>query len=375
MSRMASDPSPLCCCEFRNLKGQRTHLLAFCCECDELDNAVDQCLKGNRVPRDKLNQICMVISDRLRIPWFNGALKVEFDAVVPLLFLAISLYFACYGLVFTVLALVYTPVFIFIYYIYVLNQRKKTWFFVSWALSSLVGVFALYLVYVAPYYSCFQTAIISCGFIVVLLLYVRVVFSRRFLHAFALVSKSTQNGHPDCIANGSQKLTCCFCTEGPFIRSKHCRICGYCIPRSDHHCVWTNCCIGQHNHRQFLGAITVFIVTGLCGVYLSFTAVCGSSNNTFFHLDCSNVYLDSRASVVFVASWYTILFIFGMSSLLLQQLLFISFNLTGDEWRRFQKNKPFWEVFWRHRYNMGFFRNWVDFIIPQDVTPISEELV
>ena len=131
---METDPSPLCCCEFRNVHGQRTHILAFCCECDELDNAVDQCLKGNRVPREKLNAIALVISDRIRFPWFNGALKVEIDALVPFLFLAISLHFASYSFVFTVLALIYVPVFILVYYVYVLNQRKKSWFFVSWGI-------------------------------------------------------------------------------------------------------------------------------------------------------------------------------------------------------------------------------------------------
>lgn len=220
---MATDPSPLCCCEFRNIRGQRTHILAFCCECDELDNAVDQCLKGNRVPREKLNEISMVISDRIRIPWFNGALKVEFDALVPVLFLAVSLNFACYSLVFTVLALVYVPVFILIYYVYVLNQRKKSWFFVSWGLTSLVGIFSLYLLHVAPFYSYLNSALISTGFGLVLLLYLRVIFSRSLLDAYALISKPLPRNNPNIDSSCYKDLNCCLCTEGPFIRAKHCR--------------------------------------------------------------------------------------------------------------------------------------------------------
>ena len=82
-----------------------------------------------------------------------------------------------------------------------------------------------------------------------------------------------------------------------------------------------------------------------------------------------------RSSVVFVASWYTVTFILGMSSLLLQQLLFISFNLTGDEWRRSSRKKPFWEVFQKHQYNKGLIRNWIDFLLPKDVRFIAEEVV
>ena len=220
---MTTDPSPLCCCEFRNVHGQRTHILAFCCECDELDNAVDQCLKGNKVPREKLYEVSRVISDRIRIPWFNGALKLEFDVVVPVVFLGISLYFACYSLVLTVLALVYVPVFILIYYIYVLNQRKRTWFFVSWSLTSLVGIFILYLSCVAPFYSYLDSAAISLGFGLVLLLYLRVISSKSLLSNYALNSKPLAQNNPNHDGTDYKDLTCCFCTEGPFIRAKHCR--------------------------------------------------------------------------------------------------------------------------------------------------------
>lgn len=220
---MGSAPSPLCCCEYRNVEGQRTHIFAFCCECDELDNAAEQCLKGKRIPREKLRQICLVVSDRIRIPWIEGARKVELDVFVPLLFLSGSLYFACYGLMFSVLTFVYTPLFVLIYYFYVLNQRKRTWFFVSWALFSLVGTFGCFLVYVSPYYSYIQSVIVSSGFIVVLLLYLRVVFSRRFLDAYTLDLKPLQNGVPKLNGKDFQDLTCCFCTKGPFNRSKHCR--------------------------------------------------------------------------------------------------------------------------------------------------------
>ena len=97
--------------------------------------------------------------------------------------------------------------------------------------------------------------------------------------------------------------------------------------------------------------------------------------DTQFYIDDNTIILSFRSSVVFAASWYTIVFIFGMSSLLVHQLLFISFNLTGDEWRRSSRNKPFWEVLWRHRYNRGFLRNWIDFLFLQDVRSITEEVV
>ena len=224
---MVTDRSPLCCCEYRNLHGQRTHILAICCECEELDNAVDQCLKGNRVPREKVATVFQAISDRIRIPWFDGAKKVGLDVLMPVMFLPSSLHFASYSLTFTVLSLVYIPVFIFLYYVYALNQRKKTWFFVSWCFTSLIGIFSIYLGYVAQFASYLSTTVISFGVGCVVLLYWRVVFSKHRLEQYTLISRSSVQNDPHNCSNdsveGFRDLNCCFCTKGPFLRAKHCR--------------------------------------------------------------------------------------------------------------------------------------------------------
>ena len=35
-------------------------------------------------------------------------------------------------------------------------------------------------------------------------------------------------------------------------RAHHCRQCGFCVLRMDHHCIWFSCCVGLHNHKFFL---------------------------------------------------------------------------------------------------------------------------
>nr|CAH8860055.1 unnamed protein product [Trichobilharzia regenti] len=45
---------------------------------------------------------------------------------------------------------------------------------------------------------------------------------------------------------------CTVCCHLVPARAKHCFRCDHCIFRFDHHCVWTNCCIGGQNHGLFI---------------------------------------------------------------------------------------------------------------------------
>ena len=38
-------------------------------------------------------------------------------------------------------------------------------------------------------------------------------------------------------------------------RSKHCNICGCCVSKQDHHCIWINQCVGYSNYKYFLAFI------------------------------------------------------------------------------------------------------------------------
>lgn len=50
--------------------------------------------------------------------------------------------------------------------------------------------------------------------------------------------------------DGWRLCAICECLSPP--RSWHCNTCGTCILKRDHHCVFTGCCVGYHNHRYFV---------------------------------------------------------------------------------------------------------------------------
>eukprot|EP00298_Acanthocystis_sp_HF-20_P000595 c10823_g1_i1.p1 GENE.c10823_g1_i1~~c10823_g1_i1.p1 ORF type:complete len:288 (+),score=76.15 c10823_g1_i1:47-910(+) len=61
-----------------------------------------------------------------------------------------------------------------------------------------------------------------------------------------------------------------FCTKCKFLkpdRTHHCRICGRCVLKMDHHCPWVNNCIGYFNYKYFFLLICYSFASLTC-VYI-----------------------------------------------------------------------------------------------------------
>ncbi|CAK4030844.1 Palmitoyltransferase akr1 [Lecanosticta acicola] len=55
---------------------------------------------------------------------------------------------------------------------------------------------------------------------------------------------------------------CTTCTIRKPLRSKHCKRCGRCVAREDHHCPWVDNCVAVNNHKHFL-LYVVFMIFGI----------------------------------------------------------------------------------------------------------------
>ena len=65
---------------------------------------------------------------------------------------------------------------------------------------------------------------------------------------------------------------CSICKIQKPARAKHCKVCGYCVAKIDHHCIWINQCVGYNNYKYFLAFILshslICIYAGQVGYYI-----------------------------------------------------------------------------------------------------------
>ncbi|GBE59119.1 cell cycle regulator with zn-finger domain-containing protein [Babesia ovata] len=65
------------------------------------------------------------------------------------------------------------------------------------------------------------------------------------------------------------RRSCKWCSIYKPDRAHHCRVCGRCVLKMDHHCPWVNNCIGWANHKYFF--LTVFYAVVLSGLVSTFS--------------------------------------------------------------------------------------------------------
>lgn len=224
----AMDSDPLCCCEYTNSSGSRSHLLTLCCDCAELDMAVDNLVSGKNVASQRVNEILTVIEDRARIPWKGGAKKLPLDFIVPALVFPGVLWIMALSAQVMVVLLMVLPALAVMGIKWVVRLRPRTKLFLHWSYVSFIYLFYLYEVkavgllwdlpkLVSPWEN---LTLIS-------LLTITAIFYKKLVHQAAQAP------------------------QGEFSKSKHCRQCEKSVVSRDHHCVWVNCCISAYNHASF----------------------------------------------------------------------------------------------------------------------------
>ncbi|XP_054567920.1 palmitoyltransferase ZDHHC23 isoform X2 [Eptesicus fuscus] len=341
---------PLCCCEYIDRNGEKNHVAAFLCDCQDLDEGCERWITCKSVQPETCERIMDTISDRLRIPWLRGAKKVNISIIPPLILLPIFLRVASWHFLLGVVVLTSLPVLALWYYYLTHRRKERTLFFLSLGLFSLGYMYYVFLQEVVPRgrVGPTQLALLTCGLFLILLALYRAKKNPGYLRNPASEDTSLGSHRTECLhrkgqrtkglpggevpgtlssrtlrddQKGSSRLLagspmqakedwCAQCQLVRPARAWHCRICGICVRRMDHHCV------------------------------------------------CS--------ALTFTCVWYSAIITAGMGYIFLIQLINISYNVTEREVQQALRQKTGRRLLWglivdTGQYNRGFLRNWHQF--------------
>ncbi|XP_069058781.1 palmitoyltransferase ZDHHC23 isoform X2 [Pleurodeles waltl] len=340
----------LCCCEYINQNGEKNHMVACFCDCEDLDNTCDRWINCKPLKPETLQRTVETILDRFRIPWVSGARKIEISLVPPLILLPAFLHVAALHYLLTIIILTSLPVVVLWYYYLTHRNKGRTLFFLSLGLFSLGYMYYTFLREVVPRgdVGSGHVITITCGLLLMLGALTQAKKDPGYLSIKTGGIRSSLSGSPESInrrtarSNGfhkplsgsdikytaeddtvgcarslpenppvTEKNWCTACKLVKPSRAGHCRICSACVSRLDHHCV------------------------------------------------CS--------ALAFTCAWYCTIITAAMSYVFLVQLLNVSYNVTEREARMALRDKTGRRYLWglivdTGLYNRGFFQNWMHFL-------------
>ncbi|NWX11508.1 ZDH23 Palmitoyltransferase, partial [Aegotheles bennettii] len=327
--------------------------------------------------------------ERLRVSWLAGAVRVRVSLVPPLVLLPALLRLAALHALLGLLVLASLPAALLWYYYLTHRRRERTLLFLSLGLFSLAYMYYVFLREVVPrgHVDPSQVLALTCGLILMLLAlsrakadpgYLPVPLPQKPSHQ-ALPSKSfrgssDRNGEAKGYARvaaeepeGVGKDWCARCQLVRPARAGHCRLCGRCVRRLDHHCVWINSCVGEQNHQAFILALSSFMLTSVYGITLTLHTVCRGRTPFVALFYCPGAYSDYSSALSFTCVWYCAIVTAGMGYILLIQLLNISYNVTEREARLALRDNTGRRllgglVIDTGQYNRGFLCNWGQFL-------------
>ncbi|XP_005096754.1 palmitoyltransferase ZDHHC23 [Aplysia californica] len=402
----------LCCCEYENMKGERSHVLAACCDCEALDDTFDKIFKCENIPQSTIDRLFDTVADRLRLPSClgHGAVKLKLDVAIPVVMVPTCLCLATLHPVMTVLVFLFMPLFLGGFH--ALWRRKsrdkRTSLFYVWGCTSVISSYVVFQCFVVAFREVLLWEILSVFTMMMLMFYF--LYRAKKDPDQLFVSARTRPSHkrtPSNLMAGSASQPLYDQISGEKLDSGHslytdltgvtvqgemgaeqvtqhqrsnlrpivgelparagyCPVCESYIAVRDHHCIWINSCVGGSNHRSFLLAMITFILTSLYGSHLTLTTVCTPKMYYDWFLlpnDCRWLYLDFLTAICFVTAIYALAAAIFMSVCLLFQVVLISQNVTSHELAQARRQgQTLCGVFSRDNpNNRGFFSNWLEF--------------
>ncbi|XP_060910767.1 palmitoyltransferase ZDHHC23-A-like [Labrus mixtus] len=374
---------PMCCCECD------IDPCGCCCDCEDLDEAFNRWLKDRPSKSGCQSPVLTALID-----------KLEISMVPALVLLPLLLRLAALHYLLGIITLTALPGLVLWYYYATHRKKRRTLFFLTLALYSLFYMYYLFITEILPRgdVSQLQLCTATLGMILTIAFLIHTKRGPGYVTASLHEAQCRgQDANKDAThLNGSiqsatsssgntaqlqttkgvptakwNKCPVCKIMRPP--RAGHCRTCGSCFQRLDHHCIWINSCVGQANHRSFLLTLCVFVLTSLYGISLVLCSLCPRQYLLTALLYCPGVYSQSSTALCFTCAWYSGIVTAGLLYVLVAQVLNISFNVTEREALLALRNKTGQSRLWGlvidpGVYSRGFCQNWVEFLTMTDAS-------
>jgi hypothetical protein len=303
-SAYPQDDDPLCCCEYRNRRGERAHVFGLFCACEEVDELGNDLLTGKWPGQDQIDEVISDIDDRLRLPLPGGAWHVGLPASVPWALLPVLLLIgATSARCLLIVSCAVVPLLLW-WHRRSLRLRRRSGFLLSWMLCSLAFESLVYTLALRHRHSTLANA----GFGVPLCL---------CLSLFAMIKRTD-----------ATRCTAAVDSAGANGRSVQCAVCLVTVPRYDHYCAWVDEPVGAENHRAYLGFVTSMLLT--CWVGSSQFLAAAHARGVSWH----GVWALNQSSLLLSCACYGFLVGCAVFALLVHQLALIASGQTAYEARR-----------------------------------------
>jgi len=124
------------------------------------------------------------------------------------------------------------------------------------------------------------------------------------------------------------------------MRSHHCKECGRCVDRLDHHCPWIDNCVGLRNQRAFyvfistlFVALILFYVSVLAWFWFVYAPIVehGTWMDLWNSLRRAELSLEGMSILMFAACGMNGLWLYFVSSLIVRHSVFMAVNITTYE--------------------------------------------
>ncbi|XP_061754399.1 palmitoyltransferase ZDHHC23-A-like [Nerophis ophidion] len=359
----------MCCCECDVFQCG-----CCCCDCDDVDQAFNRWLR-DRTPKAGCHSALL------------GALidHLEISIVPALVLLPLLMRVAALHYLLGIMTLTALPGLVLWLYYATHRRKRRTLFFLTLALNSLAYTYYLFITEILPRgdVSRIQLCSLTAGVILTIASLVRTKRGPGFVrteaveywpHASVQSEASSCAGATSQFPTGSGRCSWCpVCKIRRPPRAGHCRTCGACVQRLDHHCVWINSCVGQANHRSFLLTVCVFLLTSLYGIGLVLHSLCPQQYLVSALFYCPGVYTQSSSALCFTCAWYGVIVTGGLLYLLVAQVMNISFNVTEREAQLALRNNTGQRrlcglAVATGTNSRGLYQNWVDFLTMADAS-------